>query len=244
MKLLDTRFHRSGYPKTVNYTENDMPDRWPATWTRRGAYDTDFYIEQTHRQFTYTLNSQGYREQEWIDIDWNNSYIFLGCSHIYGVGVAIDETIPKLMQDRLSTCCVNLGIPGGNNYFSMVNSAKLINAGITPKGVFYQHTYPARWFTFKDDTLNTVNANDKGYEHYFKDAQYVDFLDSSITETLYSQWKDICPVIEFNIDNIIPDSNNNKYIARCGSHYNHVYHEKVVETLYNKYNKYNQQVEE
>ena len=59
MKLLDTRFHRSGYPKTVNYTENDMPDRWPATWTRRGAYDTDFYIEQTHRQFTYTLNSQG-----------------------------------------------------------------------------------------------------------------------------------------------------------------------------------------
>ena len=45
------------------------------------------------------------------------------------------------MQDKLGAYCVNLGIPGGNNYFSMVNSAKLINAGIVPKGVFYQCTY-------------------------------------------------------------------------------------------------------
>jgi hypothetical protein len=235
LELIDTRFGRAGYPKTVAYTESDMPDRWPASWSRHRAYKTNYYIEQTRKQFTYTLNKQGYREQEWNAIDWNNSYIFLGCSHTFGVGVSNEETIPKIMQDKLGAYCVNLGIPGGNNYFSMVNSAKLINAGIVPKGVFYQCTYSSRWFNFKDNHLNPFLANEKGHKKHFRDAQYINFLDSGITEPLHSQWKPICPIIEFNIDNIIPDSNNIKYISRDGLHHNYLYFEKAVENLYDKY---------
>lgn len=235
MELLDTRFGRSGYPKTINYTENDKPQLWRKAWHKRNAEKTEYYNKQTEQKITYSLNTWGYREQEWNSIDWNNSFVFIGCSHTFGVGVAYEKTLPKLMQEKLGAYCVNLGIPGGNNYFSMINSAKLINAGIRPKGVFYQHTYPTRWFDFKDDILNPVNANDKGYEHYFKDAQYVDFLDSSITETLYSQWKAICPVIEFVITDLVSNTDDNKYIARCGSHYNDLYFETAVEKLYNKY---------
>lgn len=241
MELLDTRFGRSGYPKTINYTENDKPELWAKAWYKRRAKDTKYYRKQTKQKITYSLNSQGYREQEWNSIDWNNSFVFIGCSHTFGVGVAYERTLPKLMQEKLGAYCVNLGIPGGNNYFSMINSAKIINAGVRPKGVFYQRTYPTRWFDFKDDTLNPFNANEKGYKHYFKDVQYTNFLDSSIAETLYSQWKNICPVIEFVIDTLVPDPGNERYIARDGAHYNDLYFEKAVKELYDKYK---QQIEE
>ena len=37
MELLDTRFGRSGYPKTINYTENDKPELWAKAWYKRNA---------------------------------------------------------------------------------------------------------------------------------------------------------------------------------------------------------------
>ena len=46
LELVDTRFGRIGYPKTVEHTESDLPDRWDNAWKRRDAYNTDFYIEQ------------------------------------------------------------------------------------------------------------------------------------------------------------------------------------------------------
>ena len=241
MELLDTRFGRSGYPKTINYTENDKPELWAKAWYKRNAENTEYYSKQTKQKITYSLNSQGYREQEWNNIDWNNSFVFIGCSHTFGVGVAYEKTLPKLMQEKLGAYCVNLGIPGGSNYFSMINSAKIINAGIKPKGIFYQHTYPNRWFDFKDGNLNTFSHNDKGYQTYFKNEQYTNFVDDSINQTLHSQWNGICNITKFVIDDLVTDCGNQKYIARCGAHYNDLYFEKAVEELYDKYK---QQIEE
>ena len=194
-----------------------------------------------NKYITYSLNSQGYREKEFNEIDWNASFVFIGCSHTFGVGVAYERTLPKLMQEKLGAYCVNLGIPGGNNYFSMINSAKIINAGIKPKGIFYQHTYPNRWFDFKDGNLNPFSHNDKDYQTHFKNQQYTNFIDDSINQTLYSQWNGISNIIKFVIDDLVTDSGNQKYIARCGSHYNDLYFEKAVEELYDKYK---QQIEE
>ena len=231
LELVDTRFGRIGYPKTVEHTESDLPDSWDNAWKRRDAYNTDFYIEQTHKQFTYTLNSQGYREQEWNAIDWNNSYIFLGCSHTFGVGVSNEETIPKIMQRNLGKYCINLGIPGGCNAFSMFNSSKLINYGIRPKGIFFQRTYNNRWFDIKNNKLFPFNAKEKNYSKYFKNADYIDFLDNNIKDTILSQWKDVCPVIEFTVDNMIDHCYDKKYIARDGAHFNFNYFEQISNQL-------------
>lgn len=236
LELIDTRFGRVGYPKIVEYTESDLPDRWENAWKHRSAYGTNYYIEQTSKQFTYALNYQGYREQEWSTIDWKNSYIFLGCSHTFGVGVSNEETIPKIMQRSLGNYCINLGIPGGCNAFSMFNSSKLINYGIRPKGIFFQRTYNNRWFDIKKDEVLSFNATEKNYRKYFKNAEYVDFLDKNIKDVIISQWKNTCPVIEFTLETVTSGCYATKYIARDGCHYNGEYFKKVAYALCDKYN--------
>lgn len=237
LELLDITFGRIGYPKTVEYAESDLPDRWLKQWSRKKRNSKYFY-HQTKKQFSYTLNSQGYREKQWDKINWNNSYIFLGCSHTFGVGVPEEETIPKLVQTSIEKYCVNLGIPGGNNSFCMFNSAKLINQNIKPMGVFYQRTYANRWFDITNDNiLDPFLASDNKKKKYFKNKKYIDFLDNSISETILSQWKNICPIIEFDIT-MFPDYDEDCYVARDGCHYNGLYFKKIAQHLLEKIDKY------
>lgn len=237
LELLDIRFGRTGYPKTVEYTESDVPERWPKQWLRQKRNSKYFY-QQIKNKFTYTLNHQGYREKHWDQIDWNNSYIFLGCSHTFGVGVPEAETLPKLIQNEVEKYCVNLGIPGGNNSFSMFNSATLINENIKPLGVFYQRTYANRWFDITNDNiLDPILASDNKNKKYFKNEKYIDFLDNSISETIISQWKNICPIIEFNIA-MFSDHTEDIYVARDGCHYNGLYFQKIAKHLLEKIDKY------
>ena len=64
LELIDTRFGRIGYPKVIEYTVSDIPERWSKQWAHKGALDSQFYTNETNKTFTYNLNSQGYREQE------------------------------------------------------------------------------------------------------------------------------------------------------------------------------------
>lgn len=230
LELLDTRFNRAGYPKTVEYTESDYPRYWKKHWQNKESYNSEYYKLQTSKKFTYTLNSQGYREKEWKDIDWSNSYVFLGCSHTFGVGVPNDETLPKQVQSATGVYCVNLGIPGGNNMLSVLNSALLIQQGIRPKGIFYQHTYTNRWFDYKE-FLIPFNIQQSEYTDFFKKySGMIDFIDEHIPSIVKSQWTNICDVIDYKME-MIDDHHNAKYIARCGTHYNGLYFEKIVEKL-------------
>jgi hypothetical protein len=226
MELLDTRFGREGYPKTVEYTESDKPERWQKQWNKRNAlYSLQHKKQISRKDIFYNLNSQGYREQEWNQIDWNNIFIFLGCSHTFGCGVSLNETLPKIIQGKTSTYCVNLGIPGGSNFFSMLNSSYLINQEIKPKAVFYQRTYNSRWFDIEKNKVTTAN-------NYKIDKDYLDFLDTNISTTIHSQWKHVCPVIEYCMEDY-KDCGSIEYIARDGCHYNGLFFEKVSENLIN-----------
>jgi hypothetical protein len=231
LELLDVRFARAGYPKTVTYTESDFPDRWEQQWRRRGAFDTPYYGLQTSKHITYSLNSQGYRETEWKNIDWSNSILCFGCSHTFGVGVSENETIPRKLFKKTNINCVNLGIPGGNNAFTMFNSAKLINHGIRPLGIIFQRTYAARWFDIESQgKLMPLTISDKKYKKHLGNEKYINFLDDSITEAIKSQWLEICPIIEYSME-MFPDHSEDIYIARDGAHYNDLYFEKVVNVL-------------
>jgi len=232
LELIDTRFGRKGYPKCIEYTESDIPERWSKQWAHKGALDSQFYTNETNKTFTYNLNSQGYREQEWNQIDWNDSIICLGCSHMFGVGVELEQTIPYKLSKKINVKCINLGIPGGSNFFSSINSAKLINYDIKPRAVVFQKTYKHRWFAIENDTLQTVTATDKNSAHLFPNNEYSNFLDNNITEIIHSQWKNICPIIEFNME-MFDDHISKKYIARDGAHWNGLYFEKIVNSIIN-----------
>ncbi len=232
LELIDITFGRIGYPKNVEYTESDLPDRWESQWKRKNALDSKFYKQETSKNFTYSLNIQGYRDQEWKDIDWNNSIICLGCSHTFGVGVSQDKTIPAQLAKKLNISCVNLGIPGGCNFFSLINSAKLINNNIKPKAVIFQRTYQNRWFDIENNVLHAITSRDKKITNFFPNNEYSNFLDNSINDIIFSQWNNICPIVEFDME-MFDDHIDHKYIARDGSHWNGLYFEKITDFIIN-----------
>ena len=233
LERLDITFGRKGYPKNVEYTESDFPNRWETQWNKKNAFATEFYVKETNKKITYSLNRQGYREQEWNFIDWNNSIVCLGCSHTFGVGVPECDTIPAQLQKKLKINFVNLGIPGGCNFFSVINSANLINRNIKPKAVIFQRTYKDRWFIMKDKILNTINSNDKEITNIFPNIEQSNFIDDNCSKILKSQWKSICPVLEFDMQ-IYSDHSESKYIARDGAHWNGVYFSKITKYLTEK----------
>lgn len=230
LELLDISFGRKGYPKTVEYTESDFPDRWEKQWRRKGAYESSYYTAQTNKDIGYNLNSQGYREKEWNNINWNQSILCLGCSHTFGVGVPKDETMPHKLSKKLQVNCVNLGIPGGSNFFSAINSSKLINSNIKPLAVVFQKTYRNRWFSIKNNTLDCITGTDLNITNFFPTEEYSQFVDSNISNIIESQWKNISPVFAVDME-MFNDRDNLEYIARDGAHWNGLYFEKIVDVL-------------
>ena len=66
-------------------------------------------------EYLYTRNSLGYRCAEFDRIDWSSSIAVFGCSEVFGVSVAEDQTLTHYLSNCTGERCINLGIPGGSN---------------------------------------------------------------------------------------------------------------------------------
>lgn len=66
-------------------------------------------------EYLYTRNSLGYRCAEFDSILWNDSIAVFGCSEVFGVSVAEDQTLTHYLSALSGKPCINLGIPGGSN---------------------------------------------------------------------------------------------------------------------------------
>ena len=67
-------------PDTVDWFDQDTKERAKKNYTPEWKYAT--------KRIEYHVNSDGYRTKEWSDVHWKNSIVLLGCSYVYGVGVA------------------------------------------------------------------------------------------------------------------------------------------------------------
>lgn len=94
----------------------------------------DWYYR--HNDVTYTLNSKGYRAKEFDDIDWKNSIVIFGCSHIFGTGVTDQHTVPHFLEEISGFPVVNLGIAGSSIQTTLHNGIMLNDSGYpTPKAI-------------------------------------------------------------------------------------------------------------
>lgn len=131
------------------------------------------------KKINYTLNSQFYRAPEWKDIKWNDSYLFFGCSFVFGIGIDDKDTSSFHLSNMLNAPVINLGMPASNPTVQWINSTILVKNNIKPKGVIYlwpsinrtsrfadEHcvvNYGLEWrneFTFRDwanDIVHCVN---------------------------------------------------------------------------------------
>lgn len=98
----------------------------------------DWYYR--NNKVTYTLNSQGYRTQEFKNIDWKNSIVVFGCSNVFGVGVDDKDTMPFQLSKITGMPVVNLGMGGSSMLYALHNSSILRDGYPAPKAVVHMWT--------------------------------------------------------------------------------------------------------
>lgn len=124
----------SGHDSEKLFSENLL--KQPASWKYRT------------KEVTYVLNHQFYRAPEWETIDWKNSVVILGCSNVFGVGLAEDETINHCLSQLIDRPVINLGVGGSGMSFAMQNSVVLNQNFPTPWAVINIWSDPYRIHEF------------------------------------------------------------------------------------------------
>ena len=98
---------------------------------------------------TYKLNSEYYRTAEFDRIRWEESIVIFGCSNIFGIGVAIDETLPAQLSKLTGIPTINMGIPGSSAHHALYNSAILRQVHPKPKAIVFGWTGAERCTLFR-----------------------------------------------------------------------------------------------
>jgi hypothetical protein len=120
----------------------------------------DWYYRK--KKVIYNTNSDGYRTREFGDIDWGNSVVIFGCSYVFGVGHAEDDTISSQLEEILKIPVINMGV-GGTSPTHAVHNASILSRGYpTPKGIINLWSSPFRcpYYT-KDASINCGPWNTK-----------------------------------------------------------------------------------
>lgn len=98
---------------------------------------------------TYKLNSDYYRTAEFNKIPWSDSIVIFGCSNVFGVGAAIDETLSAQLTKMTGIPAINMGVPGSSPQFSLYNSAILRQVYPKPRAVVFAWTSANRCTLFR-----------------------------------------------------------------------------------------------
>lgn len=102
-----------------------------------------------HQPVTYRFNELGYRCQTFQNIDWPESVVCLGCSSVFGTGLASEETVTHQLEQLLSRPVINLGVPGSSVWISYWNQLQLKVKNLEPWAVVNFWTDTARLALFK-----------------------------------------------------------------------------------------------
>ena len=122
---------------------NGSPDN-PDAYNKTINSDIPHYWRYRKDKFTYYMNSDGFRTMDFDKVDWKNSYVILGCSHVQGIGNPYEETIGEYISKKLSAPVINLGVGGLSNQAIYNNLLKQITTYGKAKGYFIMWTYPWR----------------------------------------------------------------------------------------------------
>ena len=73
------------------------------------------------KEVLYYLNNNFYRAPEWNTINWKESIVVFGCSHVFGEGLALDETLCYHLEKLYKRPVINLGQSGTSTIFNWHN---------------------------------------------------------------------------------------------------------------------------
>ena len=108
----------------------------------------------------YKHNSFGYRnEQDFDDVDWDNTCAIVGCSYVYGQGIENHNTISSILTTEYNVPTVNFGTPGASNRVIHNNAIQVIKK-YNPKKVVIIWSHPNR-----NNWTHNYNVKQRHWEH-------------------------------------------------------------------------------
>jgi hypothetical protein len=108
------------------------------------------------KKVLYNLNNNFYRAPEWDTIDWKESVVVFGCSHVFGEGLAYDETVCYYLQELLGRPVINLGQSGTSTIFSWHNSIKFYETFGIPYAAIQLWTDYGRMLYYTDTEIKRI----------------------------------------------------------------------------------------
>lgn len=106
----------------------------------------------------YKCNRFNYRTDEFENIKWDESIVLLGCSQVFGVGLAEDETISAQIKNLTGKNTVNMGIGGASMFHSIINVMNLLNRNIQPLAIVNIWTQLERFLYFKSEGITNIGS--------------------------------------------------------------------------------------
>lgn len=212
--------HNYGEPEIINRTSV------VGSWDFCGIDTCELYKKNLKTQrrdwyyrnntIKYTLNSHGYRAKEFDKIDWKNSIVMFGCSHVFGTGNGDQHTIPYFLEELTKVPVVNLGVGASSIQFCLHNSLMLYKKYGVPKAVIYFWTGMARHLIYQKEHVLMNTKFEDIHEHpaeviasierstgsTLKPVNAPKVLDHLIpfnmvnVELIKNIWKDKCPLYE------------------------------------------------
>ena len=157
-----------------------------------------------HTPVTYTVNSQGYRADEWDTLDWDNSVLMMGCSFVFGTGVDDTHISSRILEAIQKKPVINLGASGTSPLFTWANTCRLLDYKISPKLVIYMWPRHDRLTRFLQHDSHDVLYENLGHwlppnnltkewlSDTYNSVQYLRYAITSVS----SMWK--CPVLHYS----------------------------------------------
>jgi len=153
----------------------------------------------------YKLNSSNYRTLEFKDVNWQESVVVFGCSHVVGLGLDEEDTITSCLSKLINRPVINMGVAASSMYFSLNNSAILNKYYPTPKGVVQIWTSTERFIYYEKNKVehlgtwvldNVKSERTDFYRTWALDKENVK-INALFAQMLSSQlWKDKCGYYE------------------------------------------------
>ena len=219
-------------PDTQEYYQKNLA-------TRREELERFDWIDHP---FTYKFNSRGFRSDE-FDTPAPN-VMFLGCSHVFGVGLPVEATVAHIVSQALNLKNYNLGV-GGSSNDTAFRLANYYISRLRPTVVIFLSTERTRFELFTEDgnghvlsysnrtnSFQSVKEDVKGfYRHWIVNSVNVDLQYEKTTLGL----KQLCSInnIKFYHQEFLnfPMLDKARDLAHFGSKSNRAIADKILAEL-------------
>jgi hypothetical protein len=208
----------------------------------------EYWYYRTH-SVIYTLNSLGYRTREFDQIDWKESIVMFGCSHVFGTGVTDEHTIPYFLEQLCGRPVINMGIGGSSIQTALHNSIILNDSEYpTPKAVVNMWTGLNRYQLYETNFTDHIGSGNFLDNRFEKRENIVSFNLMNI-KMMRNLWKNKTIYFEgttFDQEKLINKLNGevccepldtpkfDHEFARDLQHYSHMFNHEIAKKIYEK----------